>query len=116
HTLASLALAILEEAGFPDGEYISDTVFLDKVGDVWLDKNLELARGCGGQSRPRAMARAVRLSLRDLTDAGIDPAQIQEYFGEEYTVLQQGQVPALLNLAKAYQAKLKGLGVLSSSG
>src|SRR5439155_13281501 len=67
------ALPIFEEAGFPERALVADSSFHDAVVDAVLDRAPAL--GVARELRPRALAAAVRASLRDLLDAGIDPAQ-----------------------------------------
>ncbi|MDE2512178.1 MAG: hypothetical protein KGL74_13720, partial [Elusimicrobia bacterium] len=115
HTFHSLAAAIVEEGGFPDGALISDALFHDAVVDQVLDEAPSL--GIAKELRPKALAAAVRSSLRDLVDAGVDPVQLAENFGDELLgdPDERARFIALLSLLAAYEKKLAKLGVLPPS-
>lgn len=116
HTFHSLAAAIVEDVGFPEGALISDPLFHDAVVDQALDEAPSL--GIAKELRPRALATAVRASLRDLVDAGIDPVQLAENFGDELLRGEddeRARFIALLALLAAYEKKLAKLGVLPPS-
>jgi ATP-dependent helicase/nuclease subunit B len=115
HTFHTLASAVVEEAGFPGATLISDPVFHDAVVDRVLD--LAPTLGVARELRPKALASAVRSSLRDLIDAGVDAAQVAEHFGstlvrdeEEAT-----RFNALLALLAMYEKELARLDVLVPS-
>jgi ATP-dependent helicase/DNAse subunit B len=118
HTFHSLAVSIIEAGGFPDKRLISDPVFHDRLVDHLLEEKPSLANFFGGQARPRALAAALRSSLRDLIDAGIDAEALEEHFGDNLLKdpHERERLRALLSLAKAYEDKLEKLGILSSSG
>jgi RecB family exonuclease len=111
HTFHSLAAAVVEEGGFPDLTLVSDPVFHDAVVDRVLDKAPSL--GIAKELRPKALASAVRSSLRDLIDSGVDPGQVAEHFGS--TLLKDeeeaGRLNALLSLLALYEKELGRLGV-----
>ena len=115
HTFHSLAAAVVEEAGFPDAALISDPVFHDAVVDRVLD--LAPSLGIAKELRPKALASAVRSSLRDLVDSGVDPKLVAEHFGS--TLIQDaeeaGRLNALLALLALYEKELGRLGVLPPS-
>ena len=115
HTFHSLAAAVVEETGFPDAALVSDPVFHDAVVDRVLDRASSL--GISKELRPKALSSAVRSSLRDLLDAGVDPALVAEHFGS--TLLRDeeeaARLNALLALAAAYGRELEKLGVLAPS-
>ncbi|MEK7722392.1 MAG: hypothetical protein AAB359_08385, partial [Elusimicrobiota bacterium] len=115
HTFHSLAAAVVEEGGFPQRALLSDPVFHDAVVDRVLD--LAPSWGIAKELRPKALASAVRASLRDLVDAGVDPKQIAEHFGSE--LLKDNEEAARLNgllaLLAAYDKELERLGVLAPS-
>lgn len=115
HTFHSLAAAIVEDGGFPPGALIQDSLFHDAVVDQVLDRTSAL--GVAKELRPRALACAVRASLRDLIDAGVDPRQVAENFGDE--LMKDGEERARLNallvLVAAYEARLAELGVMPPS-
>ncbi|MFI5345884.1 MAG: PD-(D/E)XK nuclease family protein [Elusimicrobiota bacterium] len=116
HTFHSLAAAIVEEGGFPDGVLISDPLFHDAVVDQVLDEAPSL--GIAKELRPKALAAAVRSSLRDLVDAGVDPALLAENFGDELLredADERARFIALLSLLAVYEKKLAKLGVLPPS-
>jgi RecB family exonuclease len=115
HTFHSLAAAISEDGGFPDGALIADPLFHDAVVDQALDEAPSL--GVARELRPRALAAAVRSSLRDLVDAGVDAQSLAENFGDEL-LREEGERArfiALLSLLAVYEKKLAKLGVLPSS-
>jgi RecB family exonuclease/superfamily I DNA/RNA helicase len=111
HTFHSLAAAVVEEGGFPAAALVSDPVFHDAVVDRVLDKAPSL--GIAKELRPKALASAVRSSLRDLIDSGVDPKQVAEHFGS--TLLKDeeeaGRLNALLALLALYEKELFRLGV-----
>ena len=116
HTFHSLAAAIVEDGGFPDGALVSDPLFHDAVVDQVLDEAPSL--GIAKELRPRALAAAVRASLRDLVDAGVDPASLAENFGDELLrdeKDERARFIALLSLLAAYEKKLAKLKVLPPS-
>ena len=116
HTFHSLAAAIVEDGGFPDGSFVTDPLFHDAVVDQVLDEAPSL--GIARELRPRALASAVRASLRDLVDAGVDPAALAENFGDELLRGEDGERArfiALLALLAAYEKKLARLKVLAPS-
>jgi len=118
HTFFSLALATLEEdAALAGKTLLSDPVFFDRLMDGILDSHPELARSFGGAARPRALARSLRSSLRDLIDAGAAPAEVLEHFGAELEAggPERQKLAALLRLAFLYEERLESLSVLSSS-
>ncbi len=115
HTFHSVAAAIVEDGGFPEGALVSDPLFHDAVVDQVLDEAPSL--GIAKELRPRALATAVRASLRDLVDAGVDPRQLMENFGDDLLRDQEekDRLIALLSLLAAYEKKLGMLGVLPPS-
>ncbi|MGH2929414.1 MAG: hypothetical protein ACRDL8_14520, partial [Solirubrobacteraceae bacterium] len=116
HTFHSLAAAIVEDGGFPDGALVPDPLFHDAVVDQVLDEAPSL--GIAKELRPRALAAAVRASLRDLIDAGVEPAALAENFGDELLRDDQDERArfiALLSLLAAYEKKLARLKVLPPS-
>ena len=115
HTFHSLAAAVVEEGGFPQRALLSDPVFHDAVVDRVLDLGSSL--GIAKELRPKALASAVRASLRDLIDAGIDPKQIAEHFGSDLLKDEEeaARLNGLLALLAAYEKELERLGVLAPS-
>lgn len=116
HTFHSLAAAIVEDGGFPDGALVSDPLFHDAVVDQALDEAPSL--GIAKELRPRALAAAVRASLRDLVDAGVDPVALAESFGDEILrgeKEERARLVALLSLLAVYENKLAKLKVLPPS-
>jgi ATP-dependent helicase/nuclease subunit B len=116
HTFHSVAAAIVEDGGFPDGALVSDPLFHDAVVDQVLDEAPSL--GIAKELRPRALAAAVRASLRDLVDAGVDPVSLAENFGDELLrdeKDERARFIALLSLLAAYEKKLTKLKVLPPS-
>ncbi|MBI3553151.1 MAG: PD-(D/E)XK nuclease family protein [Elusimicrobia bacterium] len=117
HTFHSLALAIVDEGGFPDLTLIGDPVFHDRLVDGLLEERPALANYFGGPARPRALAGALRASLRDLIDAGVSPGALAEHFGDELLrePHERERLGALLSMAQAYEERLEKLGILSPS-
>ncbi len=115
HTFHSLAAALAEEGGLPDGALVSDPLFHDAVVDQALDEAPAL--GVARELRPRALAAAVRASLRDLVDAGVDPAAVAESFGDALArePEERSRFNDLLALLAVYEKKLSALGVLPPS-
>ncbi|MBI3563688.1 MAG: hypothetical protein HY079_00670, partial [Elusimicrobia bacterium] len=115
HTFHSVAAAIVEDGGFPQGALVSDPLFHDAVVDQVLDEAPSL--GIAKELRPKALAAAVRASLRDLVDAGVDPRQLAENFGDDLLpdTEERARLIALLALLSAYEKKLDALGVLPPS-
>ena len=105
----------MEDGGFPDGALVSDPLFHDAVVDQVLDEAPSL--GIAKELRPRALAAAVRASLRDLVDAGVDPRQLAENFGDDLLrdEEEKNRLIALLSLLAAYEKLLAKLGVLPPS-
>lgn len=118
HTFHSLAHALVAESGGPPRRLVSDPVFHDRLVDSLLEAEPELGERFGGAARPRALAGALRSSLRDLIDAGVEPSLLEEHFGAELLKdeAEAARLSALLRLLTAYEARLERLGVMSSSG
>jgi len=114
HTFNSLALAVTEGARGED-QLISDPVFHDRVVDSLLTEQPALGRLFGGEARPRALASALRGSLRDLIDAGVSAADIEEVFGEElvHQPEERARLQALLDLCRRYESRLAELRIAS---
>lgn len=117
HTFHSLAALLAEEGVSLEGAVVSDPVFHDAVVDGLLEERPELARAFGGAARPRALASALRSSLRDLIDAGVRPEDVREHFGDGLVSDEHDRLrlTALLGLLEAYDARLADLGVLTTS-
>lgn len=117
HTFYSLAQTLIEDAGGLGGRLVSDPVFHDAVVDRLL-ASPQAGELFGGAERPRALASAVRASLRDLIDAGVSAEQIAEHFGDELIAdeHERARLRALLALSRAYELELEKLGVVSPSG
>src|SRR6185312_14893943 len=94
------------------GVLIGDPVFHDAVVDSLIDGSSALF---GGAERPKALAAAVRSSLRDLIDAGVAPEQVAELGPDLVAEPERARLKALLALSLAYQRKLDELGVVSPS-
>jgi len=115
HTFHSLAAAVVEEAGFPDAALVTDPVFHDAVVDRALD--IAPVLGVARELRPKALSSAVRSSLRDLIDAGVDSSQVAEHFGSTLIRDEEeaARFNALLALLALYEKELARLGVLPPS-
>jgi ATP-dependent helicase/DNAse subunit B len=116
HTFHSLALAITEGCRGPE-RLVSDPVFLDRVVDRLLTEQPGLGRVFGGEVRPRALASALRSSMRDLLDAGVSPDEVEEVFGEELVrdPRERERLRALLELCRGYEERLARIGAASPS-
>jgi ATP-dependent helicase/nuclease subunit B len=115
HTFHSVAAAIAEDGGFPDGVLMTDPLFHDAVVDQVLDDAPLF--GVSKELRSRALASAVRSSLRDLVDAGVSPRSVAENFGDELLrdPHERERFNSLLALLAAYERRLEKLGVLRPS-
>jgi len=115
HTFHSLAAALAEEGGLPEGALVSDPLFHDAVVDQALDE--APAFGVARELRTRALASAVRASLRDLVDAGVDPNALAENFGDALArePEERERFHGLLAVLAVYERKLARLGVLPPS-
>lgn len=115
HTFHSLASAIVEDGGPLSGVLVSDPLFHDAVVDSALDDAPKF--WTARELRSRALASAVRASLRDLVDAGIEPARLAESFGAALVSEpdERERLENLLVLQAVYEKKLARLGVLPPS-
>ncbi len=113
HTFRSLAAAVCEDGGPPGGDVVADPLFHDAVVDRALDSPPAL--GAARELRPRALAAAVRASLRDLVDSGVDPAAVADSFGDALArePEERARFADLLVLLASYEAALASLGVQS---
>lgn len=109
HTFFSLALEIVEESGLNEKELIGDGLFHDKVMDGLL-------RGDAKKRLSRGLSAAYRASLRDLVDAGVEPAQFREHFGELLDDDARARLEALFGLQEKYLGRLEELSVIAPSG
>lgn len=118
HTFFSLACALVDEAGGPAGRVVTDAAFHDRLMDGLLDKEGAAAAVFKGEVRPRALAAAVRASVRDLIDAGVDAGELEEHFGSELLKepYERERLAALLRLLQEYERRLGELGVVTASG
>ncbi len=116
HTFHSLA-AMVSENSHEGKQIIADPGFHDRLVDSLLSAQPALGREFGGEGRPRALAAALRSSLRDLIDAGVSSESVEEFFGDKLPIPEEerGRLNALLRLAGAYQERLQDLGILSPS-
>ncbi len=115
HTFHSLAATVVEEDGVGEGVLISDPSFHDAVVDQVLDETPAL--GIARTLRSRALAAAVRSSLRDLVDAGVDPHFVADNFGDELLpeASQRERLIELLSLLAGYRRKLAHLNILPTT-
>ncbi|NNN05154.1 MAG: hypothetical protein HKL90_04565, partial [Elusimicrobia bacterium] len=113
HTFRSLAAAVCADGGLPEADLVADPLFHDAVVDQALDAAPAL--GAARELRPRALAAAVRSSLRDLVDAGVDPAAVADSFGDALArePEERARFADLLVLLASYEATLARLGVQS---
>ncbi len=111
HTFHSLAAALAEEGGVSGLSLVADPVFHDAVMDRVLDGAPSL--GIAKELRPKALASAVRASLRDLIDSGVEPKQVAEHFGSTLLKNEEeaARLNALLALLALYEKELERLGV-----
>ena len=114
HTFHSLALEVAEDVDWSDYTLVSDDLFHDKVVDQLLEETDEGAP----PSRPfKNLAAAFRSSLRDLMEAGVDPAQFREHFPDLLKdETDRAVFGRLLDMQERYLTKLEELGVLPFAG
>lgn len=118
HTFHSLAAGLVEEAGGAPGRVVTDPAFHDRLMDQLLDQEGAASAVFRGGIRPKALASAVRSSVRDLIDAGVDAGELDEYFGAELVKepRERENLSALLRLLRAYEQRLNELGIVTGSG
>ncbi|MBI5241226.1 MAG: PD-(D/E)XK nuclease family protein [Elusimicrobia bacterium] len=114
HTFHSLAAVITEDRRGEE-RLVADPVFHDRVVDFLLNERPALGCVFGGEVRPRALASALRSSMRDLLDAGVSPENVEEVFGEELIKdpQERQRLHALLELCRLYEERLAKLAVAS---
>lgn len=111
HTFHSLALEICEESERFTRDLNPDGLFHDKIIDGLL-------RRAGGRLLSRNMSSAYRASVRDLVDAGVEPAAFREHFAAalDDSTRDRRMLKQLMNLTEAYLNDLKDVSVLPPSG
>ncbi|HAM35780.1 MAG TPA: hypothetical protein DEB40_06435 [Elusimicrobia bacterium] len=116
HTFHSLAVAVTE-GSWGGARLVGDPILHDRIVDGLLARQPALDRFFGGQARPRALAGALRSSLRDLIDAGVSPENLDEFFGDELPVQaeERERLRILSHLGREYEARLERLRILSPS-
>ena len=108
HTFFSLALEAVEAAGGPSGRLAPSALFHDLI----LDRLLEAT----GAKPSRGLAAAYRASLRDLLDAGVDPAQFAEHLsGLIVDEAGRRRLESVLGLLSRYRRRLDEAGVTAPS-
>lgn len=105
HTFYSLSLEAAEGAGPLPGALVADGLFHDKLVDRLLSRRSS-----------RGLASAYRATIRDLVDAGVEPASFRENFPDLIPDEDKGRLEALLQLQERYQRALDEAGVLSGPG
>ncbi len=106
HTFYSLALEVAEAAGPLPGAMVSDGLFHDKLIDKLLPKRS--SRGLSG---------AYRATVRDLVDAGVEPASFRENFPDLLKdEAENARLERLFSIQEKYQRAVEQAGVLSSHG
>lgn len=115
-TFHSLAERLVREAGGLGKEVWGDPLFYDQLMNGLLESPAG-RRLLSGRPRQRGLAAAVRASLRDLADAGVEPARVQELLGEGLLEDPEDRerLEALLELLAAFDQKVAALPVAPPS-
>ena len=106
HTFYSLSLEAAQGAGPLPGALVSEGLFHDKLIDRLLARRSS-----------RGLAGAYRATIRDLVDAGVDPASFRENFPD--LLPDEGdrkRLEFLLELQERYLQALEAAGILSGPG
>lgn len=107
-TLHALALDVLKAAGDPLPRVVNDPLF----HEAWME---HLLREEGAPpDRARALAGAHRETVRDMLDAGVDPAHFREHFGD-LDLPQPEAWDRLLALTQRARERLTAAGVATSA-
>lgn len=112
HTFHSLALEIGEESLEFNRDLNPDGLFHDKIID-------RLLRQAGdGRRCSRNMSSAYRASVRDLIDAGVEPAAFRENFAAalDESTRDRRILKTLLDLLEAYLSELETASILPPAG
>lgn len=109
HTFFSLASEALEACGGPERPVVGDALLHDLMVD-------QLLRANGQERMSKGLGAAFRASIRDLVDAGINPARAEDFGDLDAPEAARKRLAALFHLTEAYQAGLKAAGVMSTSG
>lgn len=109
HTFFSLASEVVAASGGPERPVAGDPLLHDLVVDQILRETTDyrLTKGLGA---------AFRASIRDLVDAGINPERAGDLGDLDAPSETKERLTAFFNITKAYQERLAGIGLLSSSG
>lgn len=109
HTFYSLAAEVVEASGGPEHPVVGDALFHDLLVDqiLRLDGTERITRGLGS---------AFRASIKDLVDAGINPARAVDFGDLEAPEPVRRRLRALFGLTEDYQSSLPKAGVMSTSG
>jgi RecB family exonuclease len=111
HTFHSLAMETIERAGGLELDLLGDDLFHDKVIDALLKETSP------GGPRPRGLSAAYRASVRDLLEAGVDPAQFREHLSDLVSDPgDRAQLQRLVDVQEGYLARLQGLKVMPVAG
>jgi len=126
HTFGSFADAIVAaEGGVPKAkgkkkapDLISDPLFFDTLVKQILKKDRPF-EGLVDLAVPDGFPPSVRATLRDLTDAGVDPDALLEAVNEreQFNIadVDVGSLKQLINLYRLYRARMAELNVASRS-
>ncbi|MBI3549351.1 MAG: exodeoxyribonuclease V subunit gamma [Elusimicrobia bacterium] len=117
HTFHSLAVEVVEDAGAAVLPLVADPLFHDRLVDAILENDPSLARRFGGTARPKGLAAALRSSVRDLIDAGVEAREVMGHIGVDWPEgpAASRRLADLLELQERYMAALARLEVSSSS-
>jgi ATP-dependent helicase/nuclease subunit B len=109
HTFFSLASEVVEASGGPEFPVVGDPLFHDLLVDSILQAHdhKNISRGLGA---------AFRASIKDLVDAGINPARSADFGDLEASEGARVRLRSLFRLTAAYQDRLPRAKVMSSSG
>ncbi len=112
HTFYSLALEVAEDFDWSDYTLITDELFYDKLIDKLL---LESTKD--KHTHFHGLSSAFRSTLRDLSEACVEPVHFREHFSDLIKdEKQRADLDALLTFYDRYIERLEELGVLSVSG
>lgn len=109
HTFFSLASEAVEASGGPEKPVVRDPLYHDLMVD-------QLLRSRGQERLTRGLGAAFRSSIRDLTDAGINPARSADFDDLAAPESAKTRLRLLFGLTDAYQKSVAGAGVMSTSG
>lgn len=109
HTFFSLASEVVEASGGPERPVKGDPLLHDLLVD-------QILQGRGQERLTRGLGAAFRASIRDLVDAGINPARAADFGDLDAPESARTRLRLLFGLTEAYQESLAKAGIMSTSG